>query len=1406
MAASSSTSASMHGSIYGHASVSFFPANILNGSSNPSMILASTATSAIHSSSPYSTVVGANTTLAAHLSGTMVSSASVVPTAHMILNATHSAAIETQNSTSRASMYLPCPSGNASLHPHNVNASHWEACQASYVAWSNAFEPELTTSVVTRIESNHSLTFHATYGHANVHTTVNGYPRAHGTLTPTSVTQYITRYLQTSIETQTYTSTRNATLTSPRPTCAIATAQCSSMWQSYLNSLGLPTNVANATEPMITPMPTNRPRCALDNTQATCSSPSSADGQCQIEAVLGRLFYWPSFVVDAKGNTTGTQYYNTSEPMTALFGTVKMTYPSVYLFLYEVSARTPTASSKHCITSAPLGALPKVVENSSASKKPRAFTLGWTLLELQTTALSSLVRDLGPGVNTASAVSAIAHGGRDYEQWMQRIASNTVLWNNSTTASYRVEPVNYRGLGAPPAEAYYLRPDGAPGCNLRGPHPECSTIFNGAYVPQLAVPTQVRAFHPSFADCAIALLGSFEPPEPISSGYQYGPSYVRHPEAVHTSVSTVDTPCTSTCRGCCMPGGDIGPSAPQILSSLPPATNPSFSNSCGSETQLQTHDNAPTNIPAPVTTGDSSPLLDDDPAIATDQTLESSPAAIIMSFLSFGAAEGDMNNGAGVATTTIASPAVTTGQAAPALISHPNAVSILSAALQTEAVGHSADQTEQAGSGSDGGIVGSTPEAVFKPGASSGSALKSPDEVPVTGTAMSIVKAVQTALNQGAQVSQASIAVVTIARTAYTASASENKNFAVIGAATLTVGGQAQLLDGQTISAASGGVIVNGQTVSYSAPRTLAPTTQGALVTIGGQTFTAVQVGSPSTVRLGDSILSVGGPPATISGQVVSLGAAGLVLLGGGKSLSTTPLSPASTTLARAIPVTLGSQTLTAAELGSGTFVLGSVTFSAGGAAATISGQIFSAASSGLLVNGQTLTVEAAGSSQSGVVLSASSRVVTAAEVEPGVFAIGTALVTAGGPAIAAAGESFSAIPSGLIVNGRTSALSVTAIEISPGVFAIGSKTISAGGPAATISDLKASAVDSGIVVEGQTIAASAPPRTSPAVSGVRFPASLNLPTATEISRGVFSIGLTTLSADGPAMTVLGHIVSVGASGLVVDGTSYKASSLPALSTGVVFTEETSLATATEIAPGIFAVGTAILKAGGPAMSISGRTISAGPSGLLVDGTSCTASGLPPAPTGVVFTQGSILATATEMAPGIFVFGTATLSVGGPAAMISGQTLSAADKGLVINGQSLTASTLVPRPTFGVLLTESFKQTTATEIGPGVFAIGTVTLTAGDLVATIAGETISAVADGLVVDGQTVSASLLQGLTSKATAVTTQVSLSAAAAAGGPTQAVASGTQKAKKSFAVRLGGSRLWVMACLALVAILLG
>ena len=101
---------------------------------------------------------------------------------------------DTTTSTPQA---LPAPATIAAPFPTNNStaAVGWEACQTSQVSWSeawtSAYQPEVVTTTYTNTRNKDTITFNVTLGNAEVYTTIDGIPHAHGELKPTSVSQFV---------------------------------------------------------------------------------------------------------------------------------------------------------------------------------------------------------------------------------------------------------------------------------------------------------------------------------------------------------------------------------------------------------------------------------------------------------------------------------------------------------------------------------------------------------------------------------------------------------------------------------------------------------------------------------------------------------------------------------------------------------------------------------------------------------------------------------------------------------------------------------------------------------------------------------------------------------------------------------------------------------------------------------------------------------------------------------------------------------------------------------------------------------------------------------------------------------------------------------------------------------------
>ena len=105
------------------------------------------------------------------------------------------------------------------------------------------------------------------------------------------------------------------------------------MYSSYRSSLGLS---ANASLPSITPAPTNSPRCDDVVGDYLASGYSSEDGcwaseasECVVSGTSVQLFYWDTVTAPGVRNNSG--------PVTAIYGNLTFTSPSVYISVAAVA-------------------------------------------------------------------------------------------------------------------------------------------------------------------------------------------------------------------------------------------------------------------------------------------------------------------------------------------------------------------------------------------------------------------------------------------------------------------------------------------------------------------------------------------------------------------------------------------------------------------------------------------------------------------------------------------------------------------------------------------------------------------------------------------------------------------------------------------------------------------------------------------------------------------------------------------------------------------------------------------------------------------------------------------------------------------------------------------------------------
>ncbi|KAK3111319.1 hypothetical protein LTR53_013560 [Teratosphaeriaceae sp. CCFEE 6253] len=434
---------------------------------------------------------------------------------------------------------------------------------------------------------------------------------------------------------------------------------------------------------------------------------------------------------------------------------------------------------------------------------------------------------------------------------------------------------------------------------------------------------------------------------------------------------------------------------------------------------------------------------------------------------------------------------------------------------------------------------------------------------------------------------------------------------AIIGSAVAALGAVAALAQtvtvaGRVLTIGSNGVVVDGtETLSLGKPATsLAPTlltTAGYLVMDGSETVAFPTITPlPSTlITVGDTQYTIGTAPgepeaavvngvilrpgqaATINEHVFSDGPSGLIF----DRTSTVPLADPAAPMSTAFTMDNKPYTLAAAPGDPSAALVDGVTLSAG-QVATLAGHVFSKGSGGVVIDG-TRTVAL-----------------------PGQLEAYTTLATAG------------------------QLLTVYTRPGSDGVQVVNGVTPYSGQVATVAGQLISNGLFGLVVGSTSTVAL-------PAASTV-FTVSREVLTALAVpgSPGVEVVNGVTISV-GQSATIHGHVVSNGASGLLIDGmatlatpTGYSGAAVPAIP--ITFTVSGKVYTANGVPgrPGLEVInGITLLP--GQAATLSGHVFSdlAGVDGLFVDGTSTVLLPPPgsvtPGPVGRLGTAGASSAEAT---------------------------------------------------------------------------------------------------------------------------------------------------------------------------------
>lgn len=178
------------------------------------------------------------------------------------------------------------------------------------------------------------------------------------------------------------------------------------------------------------------------------------------------------------------------------------------------------------------------------------------------------------------------------------------------------------------------------------------------------------------------------------------------------------------------------------------------------------------------------------------------------------------------------------------------------------------------------------------------------------------------------------------------------------------------------------------------------------------------------------------------------------------------------------------------------------------------------------------------------------------------------------------------------------------------GLPVVDGTTLAANGAPTTIGGQVVSAASGAVVIGSEALQlASDPTAGSGSDPKIVFTADDQTLTAVpRTSQGILVVDGTTISAGQAAVTVHGATISAATDGLVVDDATKPYSDATGSGIPAVLTLSSSVATASSISSNVFAIGTVTLTAGERGTTILGHVISAAPTGIVVDGTSESAS------------------------------------------------------------------------------------------------------------------------------------------------------------------------------------------------------
>ncbi|KAK6433489.1 hypothetical protein LTR95_010334 [Oleoguttula sp. CCFEE 5521] len=623
----------------------------------------------------------------------------------------------------------------------------------------------------------------------------------------------------------------------PKPTCSVGTDDCSSLWSRYDSSMNTLTIIYDDS---VTTRPTP-PSCQDPRTDAYCHA-------CTIQANEVQMYYWPLIAVGDECNADRQLLTPTptvvGRPNTAELDGYTFTSPSVYLsfdYIYALS-NTEWCGPRDMVST--IIALPpedvSTVRFSYIAYNSSMETFIWPA----TTFTETDPRlDLGTYTLSGGSQVVTVDGGR----YLTAIAAFPASFQDF--------------MGAVPVDAWSSEASVA---NWGG-----SVIVDAQYSPNIAVPSMLRSLYPAWANCELYVSGVWDPPIPLQPA-----SSVAGPSSAITTTSSSEVSVATSAEPASQPGDQrpsstslaVTPSTTKAKSTAPASTqrDPGASASADSDTgeDVTTKSSSKGVISVSIivevtdtrVSGNTSPAAGDQVPRSTTSQVDRDPASTAAQVPS-PAKESDPVSGPNTVSNGVSSvrqaalpttSVVTIGATPVALVSSGSVV-IIGTQTVTSGSPPVAVNGQGVSLGSSGIVVGTT-----------STLLPIPAPSPVIAAATAVVGgSTVVALAQG--------------------------SFAVVNSQTLVQGGSAANVAGRKVSFGSSGLVVGGSStiLTVSSP---SPITASRTLVIEGSTVTAVVQGTIAIV--GSQTLTLGGSSATVAGQEVTLGSAGLLLVGTSTLLS----------------------------------------------------------------------------------------------------------------------------------------------------------------------------------------------------------------------------------------------------------------------------------------------------------------------------------------------------------------------------------------------------------------------------------------------------------------------------------------------------------------------------------------